>query len=131
GSMENYAAIKQRLVEKSGVAIIGVDDDYCASIADRLESSGVKVARISKDKRLGNGAFADGAKLYSTTNDKIEELASLNGIGSLRGAHNAQNALAAITACLSVGLAIEEIRAGLKSFPGLAHRMEQVGNRGK
>ncbi|TCQ80890.1 UDP-N-acetylmuramoylalanine--D-glutamate ligase [Ochrobactrum sp. BH3] len=131
GSMENYAAIKERLVAKSGVAIIGVDDDYCASIADRLENSGVKVARISKDKRLGNGAFADGSKLYSTTNDKIEELASLNGIGSLRGAHNAQNALAAITACLSVGLSIEEIRAGLKSFPGLAHRMEQVGNRGK
>jgi UDP-N-acetylmuramoylalanine--D-glutamate ligase len=129
--MENYAAIKQRLVEKSGVAIVGVDDEYCGSIADRLENKGVKVARISKDKRLENGAFAEGAKLYSTLSGKVEELASLDGIGSLRGAHNAQNALAAIMACLSVGLSIEEIRAGLKSFPGLAHRMEQVGHRGK
>ncbi len=131
GSMENYAAIKQRLVEKSGVAIVGVDDEYCGSIADRLESKGVKVARLSKDKRLENGAFAEGAKLYSTLGGKVEELASLDGIGSLRGAHNAQNALAAIVACLSVGLSIEEIRAGLKSFPCLAHRMEQVGHRGK
>lgn len=57
GSMENYAAIKERLVAKSGVAIIGVDDNYCVSIADRLESNGVKVARISKDKRLENGAL--------------------------------------------------------------------------
>jgi UDP-N-acetylmuramoylalanine--D-glutamate ligase len=131
GSMENYAAIKQRLVEKSGVAIVGLDEEYCGSIEDRLESKGVKVARISKDKRLENGAFAEGAKLYSTLSGKVEELASLDGIGSLRGAHNAQNALAAIMACLSVGLSIEEIRAGLKSFPGLAHRMEQVGHRGK
>lgn len=131
GSMENYAAIKERLVEKSGVAIVGVDDEYCADIAARLESKGVKVAHLSKDKRLENGYFANGAKLYSATNGKIDELASLDGIGSLRGAHNAQNALAAIVACLSVGLSIDEIRAGLKSFPGLAHRMEQVGHRGK
>jgi len=131
GSMENYATIKERLVTKSHVAIVGNDDQHCAAIADKLEANGVKTIRISKDKHLENGAFADGPKLYSANAGKIEELASLQGIGSLRGAHNAQNALAAISACLAVGLSIDEIRAGLKSFPGLAHRMEQVGHRGK
>src|SRR5690606_25335176 len=86
---------------------------------------------ISKEKRLGKGYFADGAKLFWAQDGEVDEIASLDGIGSLRGAHNAQNALAAIIACLSVGLSLDEIRAGLKSFPGLAHRMEQVGYRGK
>ncbi|MBV2143934.1 UDP-N-acetylmuramoyl-L-alanine--D-glutamate ligase [Falsochrobactrum sp. TDYN1] len=131
GAMENYAAIKARLVEASGMAIIGVDDTYCTDIAERLGRKGVKVTRISKDSRLENGYFADGPMLFVAKGGEAEQLASLEGIGSLRGAHNMQNALAAIAACLSVGLSIEEIRTGLSSFPGLAHRMEQVGNRGK
>lgn len=131
GSMENYAAIKERLVAASDTAIVGVDDQYCEAIADRLYRDGVHVVRISKEKRLGKGYFADGAKLLWAQDGEVDEIASLEGIGSLRGAHNAQNALAAIAACLSVGLSLEEIHAGLKSFPGLAHRMEQVGHRGK
>ncbi|WP_287384823.1 cyanophycin synthetase, partial [Mesorhizobium sp.] len=46
------------------------------------------------------------------------------------GQHNAQNALAAIAASLKVGLELGEIQSGLESFPGLAHRMEQVGRKG-
>src|SRR5690606_24360671 len=55
----------------------------------------------------------------------------LEGIGSLRGQHNAQNALAALAACIKVGLDLGEIQSGLESFPGLAHRMEVVGRQGK
>jgi UDP-N-acetylmuramoylalanine--D-glutamate ligase len=44
--------------------------------------------------------------------------------------HNAQNALAAFAACSALGLSDDAIRAGLKTFPGLAHRMEEVGRRG-
>ena len=131
GTMENYAAIKARLVARSQTAIIGVDDDYCLAIADRLSAEGVAVVRISKDRKLDNGYYADGQALLHAVNGKTEQLASLVGIGSLRGAHNAQNALAAVVACLAAGLNIDEIRAGLQTFPGLAHRMEQVGHRGK
>src|SRR5690606_29512169 len=55
----------------------------------------------------------------------------LAGIGSLRGAHNAQNAAAAVAAAKATGIDLGLIRAGLASFPGLAHRMEQVGRAGK
>lgn len=131
GSMENYAAIKQRLVAGSETAIIAVDDAYCAAIADRLEKDGRKLIRFSKDQVLENGFYAQGAELYRAENGEAELLVSLDGIGSLRGAHNAQNALAAIIACLTVGLSLQEIETGLRSFPGLAHRMEQVGHQGK
>ena len=62
---------------------------------------------------------------------RYSRIAFLEGIGSLRGQHNAQNALAALVACLKVGLDLGEIQAGLESFPGLAHRMEQVGRKGR
>ncbi len=131
GTMENYAAIKERLVAGSDTAIVAIDDAYCVAIADRLEKAGKKLIRFSKDQVLQNGYYAQGAQIYRAQNGKAELLLSLEGIGSLRGAHNAQNALAAIIACLTVGLSLDQIRAGLRSFPGLAHRMEQVGHQGK
>ena len=56
---------------------------------------------------------------------------SLAGIGSLRGAHNAQNAAAAVAAARALGLDDATIADGLRSFPGLPHRMEEVGRRGR
>ena len=55
----------------------------------------------------------------------------LAGIGSLRGAHNWQNAAAAYALARSQGLTPAAIAQGLKSFAGLSHRMEQVARRGK
>ena len=95
-----------------------------------LESQGRKVIRISKDKVLENGYFADGSKLIEAKAGKRRVVADLAGIGSLRGKHNAQNALAAFAAARAVGLGYEEIKAGFRSFAGLAHRMEQVGKQG-
>ena len=57
-------------------------------------------------------------------------IAEIGGIGSLRGQHNAQNAACASAAALALGLSPAAIQAGLRSFPGLAHRMEEVGRRG-
>ena len=129
GTMQHYAAIKERLVAGSATAIVGVDDTWCAQIADRLERAGRDVVRISKRLPLTDGLFADGTNLMQASHGRYERIAFLEGIGSLRGQHNAQNALAAVAACLRVGLDLGEIQAGLESFPGLAHRMEQVGRK--
>jgi UDP-N-acetylmuramoylalanine--D-glutamate ligase len=48
----------------------------------------------------------------------------------LRGLHNAQNAACASAAALALGVSLDALQKGLRSFPGLAHRMEQVGRRG-
>jgi len=58
------------------------------------------------------------------------QIAEIGGIGSLRGLHNAQNAACAAAAALALGIEPQAIQAGLRSFPGLAHRMEEVGSRG-
>ena len=129
GTMQHYAAIKERLVAGSETAIIGVDDVYCAQIADRLERAGKEVIRISKRLPLPDGYFADGTDLMEAIHGRYSRIGFLEGIGSLRGQHNAQNALAAVAACLKAGLDLGEIQSGLESFPGLAHRMEQVGRK--
>ena len=87
--------------------------------------------RISKRLPLTDGFFADGSDLMEAEHGRYSRVAFLEGIGSLRGQHNAQNALAAVAACLKVGLELGEIQSGLESFAGLAHRMEQVGRLGK
>jgi UDP-N-acetylmuramoylalanine--D-glutamate ligase len=61
---------------------------------------------------------------------KAHPVAQLAGIGSLRGVHNAQNAASAIAACVAIGIDLAAIQKGLVSFPGLAHRMQQVGRKG-
>jgi UDP-N-acetylmuramoylalanine--D-glutamate ligase len=45
---------------------------------------------------------------------------------TLKGPHNAQNAAAAIETCELLGVGLEEIEEGLRTYPGLPHRMERV-----
>jgi UDP-N-acetylmuramoylalanine--D-glutamate ligase len=129
GTMQHYAEVKEHLVAGSDTAIIGVDDSFCALIADRVEKAGVTVRRISKRGPVTDGIYADGQRLMLAIDGRSEPIADLDGIQTLKGSHNAQNAAAAVAACLAVGLSAEEIREGLASFPGLKHRMQPVGYR--
>jgi UDP-N-acetylmuramoylalanine--D-glutamate ligase len=49
---------------------------------------------------------------------------------SLQGPHNAQNVAAARVAALSLGVDEVTIEQGLRSYPGLPHRMERIGEHG-
>jgi UDP-N-acetylmuramoylalanine--D-glutamate ligase len=44
----------------------------------------------------------------------------------LRGRHNLENAMAAAAVCLSCGIGRDAVRAGLASFAGVAHRLEEI-----
>src|ERR1700733_6389091 len=134
GTMERYAAVKERLVAgvpKDGSAIVGVDDEWCEKIARRLDEAGKRVVRISVRRELRHGIFAVGGRVLRSDGAGAVKIAELGGIGSLRGLHNAQNATCATAGGLAVGLEPEAIQAGLRSFAGLPHRMEEVGRHGK
>ena len=47
---------------------------------------------------------------------------------ALRGAHNTENAMAAAAAALTCGLPARAVAAALESFPGVAHRLEEVAS---
>ncbi len=58
-----------------------------------------------------------------------EQALLASGELSLRGRHNLENAMAAAAVCLARGLDTGAVRAALRGFPGVPHRLEQVANR--
>ncbi len=134
GTIEHYAAVKERLVtavQPQGTAIVGVDDGWCRAIADRLDQAGRRVVRVSVKRPLADGVTLDREMIVGATGGAWSEIAAIGGIGSLRGLHNAQNAACASACALALGVSSDVLQKGLRSFPGLAHRMEQVGRRGR
>jgi UDP-N-acetylmuramoylalanine--D-glutamate ligase len=130
GTIEHYAAVKERLVAgvpHEGTAIIGVDDDWCHAAADRIAQAGTNVVRISVERTLSDGLSIEGTLIVRKAGGCSMVIADIANIGSLRGSHNAQNAAAASAAALALGVSADVLQQGLRSFPGLAHRMEQVG----
>jgi UDP-N-acetylmuramoylalanine--D-glutamate ligase len=133
GTLAHYAAVKERLVagvQPLGTAIVGVDDGFGRNIADRIDRSGKRVVRISVRNPLADGIYVEHETIVRASGAARNEIARLGGIGSLRGLHNAQNAACAAACALSMGIGIDVLQNGLRSFPGLAHRMEQVGRVG-
>jgi len=133
GTLENYAAVKERLVagvQPQGTAIVGVDDIWCRNIADRLDRAGKRVVRVSVKNPLADGIYVEHETILRASGGARSEIARIGGIGSLRGLHNAQNAACAAGTALALGVGQDVLQNGLRSFPGLAHRMEQVGRRG-
>jgi UDP-N-acetylmuramoylalanine--D-glutamate ligase len=133
GTLEHYAAVKERLVAgvgPSGAAVVGVDDDWSRHAADRIEQAGKRVVRVSVKNILADGTYVERQTIWRATGGSCSEVAQIAGIGSLRGLHNAQNAACASACALALGVSRDVLQKGLRSFPGLAHRMEQVGRRG-
>jgi UDP-N-acetylmuramoylalanine--D-glutamate ligase len=134
GTMEAYAAIKERLVARADHAVIGMDDESSRAMAARAQARGQRLTRISGETPVRNGIFGAvtvkdrwlETHLVRIAEDKPRTLVSLEGIASLRGAHNAQNASAALAACLALGLEENALLPPLATYPGLPHRMEEV-----
>jgi len=134
GTMENYAALKALVpasIEPDGTAVIAVDDRYCRLAAERVARAGKNLVRVSVSGPLRDGLYAEGSRVVGAANGKAHPIAQLAGIGSLRGIHNAQNAAAAIAVAQVFGLDLATIQKALTSFPGLPHRMEEIGRLGK
>ena len=134
GSLGDYAAVKERLVagvQRDGTAIVGVDDKWGAAAADRIERRGKRLIRVSVRRPLPDGLYVEADTIMQAAGGSARPIGHVGGVGSLRGMHNAQNAACAAGAALALGLTPETIEQGLVSFPGLVHRMEQVGRQGR
>jgi UDP-N-acetylmuramoylalanine--D-glutamate ligase len=134
GTMEHYAALKARLVAHAEHPVIGEDDDWCRDIAERLRLANRSwVDLVSVRGRSSHGWYANGTELVARApwTGPLGAFADLAGIASLRGRHNAQNALAASAAAMILGVRPKEVAAALETFPGLAHRLEEIGQQGR
>ncbi|CAN5895654.1 UDP-N-acetylmuramoyl-L-alanine--D-glutamate ligase [soil metagenome] len=135
GGMEGYVAAKRRILLNQGkgdTAVIGVDDPWGQRICTEITAANRRtIVPISASKAMGRGVYALQGLLYDATGERAVEVADLLRARSLPGRHNWQNAAAAYSAARGLGISAEDAAEGLMSFPGLAHRMETVGQVGR
>jgi len=124
GDMAGYAMAKRAIFDRCGggdTAVVGVDDARSREMAAALRAGGVRVVTVS-----GAGPAdvrGDGARLV----DGAGVIADMAAAMALPGAHNAQNAAAAAAMAGALGIARAAIAEGIRTYPGLAHRQENVG----
>jgi UDP-N-acetylmuramoylalanine--D-glutamate ligase len=134
GGMEGYIAAKQRIFDRqraSQTAVVGVDDEHCRVVHAQLAGAKQQsVTPISAEGRIKGGVYADDGWLVDERGGRTERVVELSEAPNLPGKHNWQNAAAAFAACAAAGVATPQIVAGLKSYPGLAHRQELIAAMG-
>ncbi len=129
-SLHDYAAAKARLFAHQtpdDFAVLNADDPEVLRLA---EHGAARALTFSRRGPVVRGVFAEGGAMW-TAGGEPRRLLALESI-RIPGAHNLENALAATTACLALGLLESEVgRAavakGLSEFPGLEHRLEPCG----
>jgi UDP-N-acetylmuramoylalanine--D-glutamate ligase len=134
GSMEGYVAVKRCLLRQTaadGVICIGVDDQHSASIYTQLSAtSDAESVPVSVGKVLGRGIFVLDGTLYDAQRQHAAKVMDLNTAQHLPGTHNWQNAALAYAAVKPYINDTRAIVSAIQSFPGLAHRIEDVGRLG-
>jgi UDP-N-acetylmuramoylalanine--D-glutamate ligase len=131
GGMDGYIAAKEHLFGlmrgPHATAVIGHDDPHCRAIAERVAAHGsIRIVPVSVEAPVAGGVYVDNGRLIDATGTAPREVADISTIPTLPGRHNWQNAAAATAALLACGLDAPAIAAGLKSYPGLAHRQERI-----
>jgi UDP-N-acetylmuramoylalanine--D-glutamate ligase len=123
--LESYLAAKLRIFANQGnddVAVYNADDPFAASTD--LGGCARRVAFCTGAGPDCEVAYAEGTIFYDG-----EPLLAASELGIV-GEHNVANAMAAAAAALSMGLDRDAVHAGLRSFAGVPHRLEQVAERG-
>jgi UDP-N-acetylmuramoylalanine--D-glutamate ligase len=122
---EEYAAAKRRIFmnqEPGDFAVLNLDDPLVAAIAEGLASTPVFFSRQAKPQR---GTYVDSGRVLHRDGKSEKELFLLDDI-TLRGEHNLENVLAAATVSLLAGVRPESLRAAVRRFKGVEHRLEWV-----
>jgi UDP-N-acetylmuramoyl-L-alanyl-D-glutamate--2,6-diaminopimelate ligase len=127
GDMESYFKAKASLFtpERAKVAVVNVDDPYGPRIVERTRlpvvTTSARGARLADWQARDVVADLDGTR-FRVVAPGVETLVSLR----LPAAYNVDNALGALAALVSVGVAAEDAVRGVESLAGVPGRLERV-----
>ena len=124
GSMDAYRDIKQGLLQRSEHVVLNADDaDLKSRQADWPDAQWVSSAQTRPE--------SSSLELWINENDLVcsnkGALFAANAL-AMPGEHNRQNMLLVTAAALQAGLGAIAIERGLRSFPGVPHRLENLGS---
>jgi UDP-N-acetylmuramoylalanine--D-glutamate ligase len=119
--LDDYLAAKLRIFANQG------NDDVAVFNSDDPSLAGADLGGCARRVPICRGAGPDCevAVAEGTLFHQGEPLLGVVELGLL-GEHNVTNAMAAAGAALAMGLDPDAVRAGLRSFAGVPHRLEQV-----
>ena len=119
-TMENYAYVKSKILlnlTESEFAVLNYDDNI---VKQMEESTNANVTWFST-REVVDGAYLKGNVLYFYD----EQIINVNDL-NVSGEHNVSDVLASVCILRLLGVAVNDITNGLKTFKGVKHRIELV-----
>ena len=127
GTMEAYTAAKARILDyqrKEDVAILGRDDPGAWNLRERVKGKLLSFGLSNLSIEYSGAYVSDG--LYHLRDGNAYILLPIQNAIHLRGAHNRQNVLAAITIGHAAGLNLDAMLEAIDNFHGVPHRLKLV-----
>lgn len=123
---ENYIDSKFRILNNmrpQDLFIYGQDSE---AVRNKLEKVRVipEMVGFTYEEEPGMGAWMEGQEIVVRLADAVFRIDKDQV--SIKGRHNVYNAMAAILACMRLGISNEAIADGLRTFPQVEHRLETV-----
>ena len=122
----DYAHTKAKIFRGDGVQVLNSDDVFCRA----MKRAGREVKWFSLEHEADfwldkEGRTTGGLRTLKQGN---EDLIATQDI-PLQGLHNAANVMAAVALCEAIGLPREALLEHVKTFQGLPHRVEKIGEK--
>jgi UDP-N-acetylmuramoylalanine--D-glutamate ligase len=127
GTMEAYTAAKARILDfqnKDDVAILGRDNPGAWNLRERIKGKLLSFGLSDLPSEQSGTYVSEG--LYHLRDGNAYVLLPIQNSIHLRGDHNRQNILAAITIGHAAGLRLDAMLEAIDNFYGVPHRLELV-----
>jgi UDP-N-acetylmuramoylalanine--D-glutamate ligase len=124
-SMDDYAAAKANVFRNqtaNDFAALNADDERVSKM-DSLTGAGTIF--FSRRRELDEGIFLRGRKIIHRASGVERTLIARDEI-LLRGDHNLENIMSALAVGIACGASAGSMRAGVRDFKGVEHRLEFV-----
>jgi UDP-N-acetylmuramoylalanine--D-glutamate ligase len=124
-TFDNYVNAKARVFENQRAddfTVLNSDDPTTAGLSDRTRG---QLFRFSRKKEIEKGAFVRGDHIYFRNGHEEREILPLAEV-PLKGGHNLENVLAAVSIGMLVGCEPEQVRDAVRHFKAVEHRLEFV-----
>src|ERR1051326_6364746 len=121
-TFEAYVAAKLRIFENQladDFAVLNADDPTCVGLKNKIKST---LLWFSRKQRVEDGAFLSDDQIIFKRNGQEQAVLSRGDI-QLKGEHNLENVLAAVTMTMVAGCAPEQVRQAVKEFREAEHRV--------
>ncbi len=124
-TMDCYIKVKESITAnqtEKDTCILNYDDEVLREFGKTLNT---KVVFFSSTQPLEEGFFMEGSQIIYKHNGERTDIIAVEEL-NLLGRHNFENVMAATAVSMEMGVPLDIIRQGLKSFQAVAHRIEFV-----